>query len=937
MKRIVADINQPWENLSNDHETLTNRIDEILDKYMESEELEGPSFLVAGVFGAGKTLLMIHIFKRSLSKGLLPLYLLAEDIFRDISGTPGDLKRGVNNFTLSCVRAFKSGDYEGIKTLIRAEEGELKNDLLNVLRQNQGEVKHIEKEVLLVDEVEDEYKRIKAKVGPDPLRLWLEDRSSLKFLSLTPSGAYDLGGADEGRLQKLTIPPVSIEYIRAKLGLLAGKANALWWLSRGVPRHIIKNYQKIKDISEIDGEFEISQTLSELDHIGKPPGRVPAVELPTDHSKIRHLIDLQPWKVQAYKGFRIDKDLSEGKLSNIFQQIFDLSDSNQKRELALLISHYFKLVAMTLSDDNFASYLKIGEISEFMNLSLDILLENEFKSPTVEENMSLLFRAHEKFKDSSTLVAPFVASQIEGLSYTDVEKELPFEIKEVRRLFPPYMANPVVKSDPEEVIEQVKGKGKPVCKADENTLFFASYRDLEEYIGTDDFKSKVLPDEKYLIVLLPEEEFSNYERVIKSPSLKNELLLKWLNENSKVKVVKMPSALKLFSLSLYGYENRIPFDVQNVERQIRASQELLSQKKFELHYSALRELIEDAKPIPRSFLVNKIEPKGMKDVWGASQIGEDDVEVAVAGLAQSFLPMSSLNRSRLISLRELFRTKDRRGKLADIKVGQSLPTLSDDLLPRKDRSGKIVDAPSVDRLKGFWDRDERENLGKLAFLLPLEEFEKLHPDPNYKRIVRAFWKATREEFDVGMIDDLRRRVNEMTSKIGNIQEVEKKARKDFGLGIIFSGDDENAVKSLEGLRELIGISFDEKLPNYILQLYFEATLKRIESSVNALYRDTAQISSKLKSLETQVNEVINSIKDKKESLDFIKDKISYGEIKQEIEGSKKIDNDLSLADIETELSERLSSINTIVAEFGEAEIKLSSFKEKLSIHHLLEV
>ena len=940
MKRIVADVKQDWESLSDDHEKLTNHVGEILDKYVMGEEAD-LSFLITGVFGIGKTLLMIHIFKECLNKGLLPLYVLAEDIFGTIAeGRPGDLKRKTNNFVSSFVECFKDEDYEEIRTLIRAEKGELKNDLLNILEHNQGKVKHAGKVVLLVDELEDEYKSIKEKIGTDPLRLLLQDKSYLKFLSLTPSGVYGLGGADESRLQKLNIPPVSIEYIRTKIeDISVGKANALWWVSRGIPRHVIKNRERIKNISEMDGDYKIGQTLDALDRIGKEPGRVSAVDLGfiTDQSRIKHLIDLLPRTYQTYKGFTINKDLVEGELSNILQNVFGLSDNDEKRKFALMISHYFKLVAMTISDENFNAYLEGNEINEFMGLSLDILLENEYKSSIVEKNMVQLLDIYEKIKDGTILLTTLITNQIDGVSFTDLEKKLPFAIREIRRLFPLPMANPIIKSNPKEVIRDVEGRGKPVCKVDENAIFFASYRDFEQYLGTDEFKDKALPDEKYLMVLLPEERFSEYESVIQNPTSKNEQLLKWLDESKKLRVVKLPPSIKLFLLSLYGYENRVPFDIQDVASQIKTSLDPLLQKKFELYYVALQELIEDSKLTPKYFFKHKIEPKGVGDVWGASQITEDNVDVAVAGLSQAFRSISPIDKSKLISLRELFRTKERRGKLANIKVGHALPTLADDLLPRKDRKGNLVDAPSVESLKEFWGKDTKENLEKLAILLPFQEFKKLNPDPSYKRILEAFWRAIREEFNVEPLDDLKRRLNEILSRIEYVLKVGRNARKNFKFGIILDEKYQNIVKSLEGIKELTKISSNDKLLNYILQLYLDGVLNKIESDGNALYNDVGRIDSRLESLEIRINEVMDSIKDKKEVLDFIKDKTSYTELKQEIESLKKIENDLSLSDTEIELRERVSLMDTIFSKFGELEMKLNALKEKFSANNLLEV
>lgn len=943
MRRIIADVKQDWENLSDDHERLANRIDEILYKYSNNEGFD--PYVIIGTFGAGKTQLMVHIFKESIKNGLLPIYLLAEDLFtkkasnngkKIIEGTPEDLKEHVNTIASKIGECFEDRDYEQMRTIINAGEGDLKSDLLNLL-QNEEEIKN-SKLVLLVDELEGQYKFLKNSIKTNdnsPLREWLDDKSYFKFLSLAPSGVYELGLADESHLVKEIIPPVDIRYIRNKYNLSAGKANALWWLSRGKTRHIIKNYEKIKDLSQSVGEYEIKEALEKLDRIGQSPSEVPAVSFAslTDASKIKYLINLLPIKSEKdYRGFKIEPPLSEGTLSNIFQKEFSLNP-----DLALKIAHYFKFTAMLLSDDNYITYLKKDEINEFMGLSLDILLENEYKSPVVEKNMPLLLNIYEKIKNSSTLLlTTLITTQIEGVSYVDFDKELPFTIREIRGLFLLPMANPIIKSIPEEVVKEVVGQGKPVCGISENILFFASYRDFKQYSETDEFKDKVLSEGKYLIVLLSDEQYREYERVIETPTSQNEQLLKWLGVNKKLIPVKLSPFIKGFLLSLYGYENKIPFNVQNAKDQIRSSQDPLLQRKFEMWYNTLQELINDVvKHTPRYFFENKGKPKGIDDVWGTSQITEDDI--AIAGLSTAFYQLSLADKDILILLRELFRTKQKRGKLADVKVGRGLPTLADDLLPRKDTRRNLIDSPVIEHLKDFWRRDEKDSLEKLAMLVPLGDFKKLHFDSSYKRILEAFWRASRDDFSIERLINLKRRINEIISKLEDIQKVGEKAKKEFELNINFDEKDENVVESLEGLKELTGLSFSGKLSNFIHQLYLDATLFRIERLTLELYTDIQRINGKLDDLKENVSQTVESLKNERGVLDFISDKFSYEQLKQEIENLINFDNDLSIQDIESELRDRISSVETLLSKFGGLETKLNDLIEKLSNQNLVEV
>ena len=549
--------------------------------------------------------------------------------------------------------------------------------------------------------------------------------------------------------------------------------------------------------------------------------------------------------------------------------------------------------------------------------------------------MVKLLRISEKLKTNpNLLLTTLIINPPQGISFREIDKKLPFTINEIRKLFPPPIAHPIVKSNPDDAFREIEGKGMPVCRND-IFMFFASYRDLERYLATDEFKNIILPEGKYTVILLPEEEFSRFENAIKNPASKNEQFLAWLLDQGKLKIVKCPPPIKTFLLSLYGYESRVPYNIDNIAEYIRTSQQdILLKKKFELYYTALSDLIEDNKPTPKCFFREKPEPKGLSDIWGSTQLKEE--EVAIAGLALSFYKLIPKDEANLISLRELFRTKEKRGELADIKVGRGLPTLADDLLPRKDRQGEIVDSPSVDDLKDFWSDDEREGLDKLSRLLDLQDFKKLIDDTNYKRVLEAFWRATRDEFDTVGIDEIKRRLEEVLRKLEFIQNVESEFNRNLKLCLTF-GDQENVVKSIDGLRKLVNLSFERELPRFIHKLYLTATLNKIETPVNRLYIDIQRVERKVKGLESEIGKVIKYLSDKKDVLDFLSDKLSFENIKQELESLKMVDNDLSISNADREMDDRVKDVRTIFAKLTELEEKLRELKEKLSEYSLLEV
>lgn len=559
-----------------------------------------------------------------------------------------------------------------------------------------------------------------------------------------------------------------------------------------------------------------------------------------------------------------------------------------------------------------------------------MLLENEFNKSVVEENMAKLLNACEKLRSEETLLLTnLLTNKIQGISYEEVDKELPFTIDEIRHIFPLSIANPIIYSNPDDVVSEVEGKGKPVCK-NFDFMFFASYRDFENYFLTDEFKDASFPENKYQIILLPEEEFNRYENAKENTTSKNVQIMKWLIDNGKLKVVKIPTPVKLFLLSLYGYANKIPFDIAMIKNTILSKQEILLKKKFELYYKGLEEILEDNKPIPKIFFGKK-QIKGLNDIWGVNQLKEK--EVAVAGLALAFYKVSPTDKDNLISIRDLFRTKDHRGPLADVKVGRGLPTLADDLLPRKDKGGQIVDAPSVDNLKDYWSKDEKEKLEILARLLELSEFEKLSDSDDYRRILEAFWKAIRDEFDDRNIQDLKRRIRELIKKLDFIQKVEKDCQKDLGLKILFEDTQENIINALDGLKKLIDISFADKLPNFILKMYLEAILDKVENVILNLHSEVQKVNEKMDELKKNGSKIIDYLKDKKEILTFLGN-VSFDKVKKDLNELFKINNEYNLSDGTQEIVNRIRYFEIIFTNFAELEKRLMELKQKLSEHCL---
>jgi len=139
------------------------------------------------------------------------------------------------------------------------------------------------------------------------------------------------------------------------------------------------------------------------------------------------------------------------------------------------------------------------------------------------------------------------------------------------------------------------------------------------------------------------------------------------------------------------------------------------------------------------------------------------------------------------------------------------------------------------------------------------------------------------------------------------------------------------------LKKLVGLSFESKLPKFILKLYLEAILKKIEASASKLYIDVQRIDEGIGNLNKRVSEIVQYLSDKKEVLDFISDRASFEDIEQELNNLLIIDADLDLSRAEREIYDRLRSTEAIFTNFGKLENKLNELKQKLTQYNLLEV
>jgi hypothetical protein len=159
---ILADYSADFQPLSDQHVVLLRRASEILDAY-RSGALIDLTYAAIGTFGAGKTQFLYWLHRKSLDQGLVPILILAEDLFAEIirkdrTFTQGDVAALVHDKVSRFLGVLRSGRpktevVEELRALTdpRSNLGSL---LEAVVNRFSGIVPESARPVLLVDELD---------------------------------------------------------------------------------------------------------------------------------------------------------------------------------------------------------------------------------------------------------------------------------------------------------------------------------------------------------------------------------------------------------------------------------------------------------------------------------------------------------------------------------------------------------------------------------------------------------------------------------------------------------------------------------------------------------------------------------------------------------------------------------------------------------------
>lgn len=227
-------LEEPFVPISPAHQRAIDDVEDTIDAFARGDQTSPLS--IRGPFRTGKTALQYHAFAYAWKQGLPAVHVEASTLLKEYENageTPFDT--WVYQRMQEEAEAIAEGDLDSIgwfpPTAGSAEEW-INNTVSEDVDTQQG--------LLLIDEVEQEYKEFISATGVDddnPLRKLLDRPEMVPVLSMGQLSAFEfVGDADLGRMESISIPPITIGHIEDLLeenGADRSLGRIAYWLTRG--------------------------------------------------------------------------------------------------------------------------------------------------------------------------------------------------------------------------------------------------------------------------------------------------------------------------------------------------------------------------------------------------------------------------------------------------------------------------------------------------------------------------------------------------------------------------------------------------------------------------------------------------------------------------------------------------------------------------------
>lgn len=481
-----------FEPISEAHKHEKQRVEEAIEAYARGDDPAPLS--VRGPFRTGKTALQFHAFEYAWDQGLPAVYIEASTLLAEYDATesPGLFEQWVFDRVRDEVADMADRDVDEKSWLpsARTSRGEW-------LEEHVSTDVDAEQALLLVDEVEQEYESFLSVTGVDddnPLRKLLDKPELFPVLSMGQLSAFEfVGDADLGRMEPISIPPVTVDHVEA---LLADQdadtalGRVTFWLTRGRAArvHQLVSQASKRDLSPSDHqaianwlaeyvqerstEFRPIRQVWEDTDISDPEAAAGALAFDSD--------GYEDWVVKSDNRYAVDDVVAVFETILVDSLDDDGFDAEAARDARRLLRQCTRWVVRSVAvpDDDGrslpANWLAAGDESvAVLNLIQDFLLAFEAKLPARD----LAFETLESAKDSfhSRYTNELATEAAEHGAVSTVRPTA------LERAFPPLATNPDRLVDgTTEALEARMDRGLEVSTAAEATVYACPTQDAFE-------------------------------------------------------------------------------------------------------------------------------------------------------------------------------------------------------------------------------------------------------------------------------------------------------------------------------------------------------------------------------------------------------------------------------------------------------------------------
>ena len=380
-----AQLEREYQELTEKHRTIKFDLEAALSTYLK--EKMGKPVAIQGPYGSGKTQLLYHLFEFAWRKGAIGIYTHLEKIIPDHEMASADYANHLKELLDQEVQLLRKGESK----LMSGRLGKVKDYAVSKIRQLAGNSYPI---VLLVDEIEQQYKSLDERVKTDdhsPMKETLRavergDAGFYLILSFAPVSFYEFG---KGEAQTRSFLPIMLPILKARnlREALGEMGNFTWWVGRGRYGWALKVFDTFKaNLPNIDEcpkkEFlDVCRSMGLIG--GVPPLVIENVEKIDNFNRFKEfLIHLEPEKEgeEAYSGdAKIVKKCRVCRPEHNLDTIIEKSLKASKVSKVSDIAYYLLLVLDALSsfEGKTPLFTDMDDWKELFNMVGDIILEFE--------------------------------------------------------------------------------------------------------------------------------------------------------------------------------------------------------------------------------------------------------------------------------------------------------------------------------------------------------------------------------------------------------------------------------------------------------------------------------------------------------------------------------------------------------------------------------